>query len=111
LQEKSDSVPGFVECGGAVTDRPSDDQGDDADGRAKRRQGLAYQGAFEAVFAILIAAGLGLWADDYFDTSPRYLLIGTAIGFASFVLRLLRLGRQLQADGDGGGSGPDETSP
>lgn len=95
-----------------MTDRPHGDQ-EDQDGRAKRKQGLAYQGAFEAVFAILIAAGLGLWADDHFGTSPRYLFIGTAIGFASFVLRLLRLGRQLQADGDGkdGGSGPDETSP
>ena len=62
----------------------------------KNRQGAAYQGAFEAVFAILIAAFLGNLADDYFGTAPRYLLVGFAIGFASFVLRLLKLGRTLQ---------------
>jgi len=61
-----------------------------------RRQNLAYQGAFEATVAILICAGIGLWLDGRFDTSPLWLLVGTAIGFASFVLRLLRLGRQLQ---------------
>ncbi|MDH5565625.1 MAG: AtpZ/AtpI family protein [Myxococcales bacterium] len=63
--------------------------------RAARRKALAYQGATEAVFAILIATGLGYWADLHCATAPRYLLIGVAIGFASFVLRLLRLGRQL----------------
>jgi F0F1-type ATP synthase assembly protein I len=61
-----------------------------------RRQGLAYQASFEAVVAILIAAGAGYWADDYFETSPVFLILGTVLGFASFVLRLLRLGRQLQ---------------
>lgn len=62
----------------------------------KSRQGAAYQGAFEAVFAILIAAFIGDLADDHFGTAPRYLLVGFAIGFASFVLRLVRLGRKLQ---------------
>lgn len=66
--------------------------------RTARRQGLAYQGASEAVIAILIGAGIGFWADRYFDTSPRYLLIGMVVGFASFVLRLVRLGRQLYPD-------------
>ena len=79
-----------------MTGQPSDDQKTDRQ-RTTRRQGLAYQGAFEAVFAILIAAGIGLWADGHFDSSPRYLLLGTAIGFCSFVLRLLRLGRRLHA--------------
>jgi F0F1-type ATP synthase assembly protein I len=82
-----------------VTGQPSDDQESEQQ-RAKRRQGLAYQGAFEAVFAVLIAAGIGLWADDHFGTSPRYLLLGTAIGFATFVLRLVRLGRQLNQPDD-----------
>jgi F0F1-type ATP synthase assembly protein I len=80
-----------------VTGQPNDDR-ESEEQREKRRQGLAYQGAFEAVFAVLIAAGIGLWADGHFDTSPRYLLLGTAIGFGSFVLRLLRLGRQLNPD-------------
>jgi len=60
-----------------------------------RRQGAVYQGAFEAVFALLIAAGFGYWLDGYFDTAPVLLLIGTAIGFASLTLRLIRLGRWM----------------
>lgn len=85
---------------GVVTGQPNDAETERQ--RSARRQGLAYQGAFEAVIAILIAAGLGLWADTRFDTSPLYLFIGTAAGFGAFVLRLVRLGRQLQeaADGD-----------
>ena len=62
----------------------------------KNRQGAAYQGAFEAVFAILIAALLGNLADDHFGTAPRYLLVGFVIGFAAFVLRLVRIGRTVQ---------------
>jgi F0F1-type ATP synthase assembly protein I len=72
-----------------------------------RRAGTAYQGAFEAVFAILIGAGFGYWADASFDTSPWGLLVGFALGFSAFVLRLIRLGRQLQrlAGEDGKSSG------
>ena len=76
-----------------MTDRRGEEE------RAKRprsRQGAAYEGAFEAVFSILIAAFLGNLADDHFGTAPRYLLVGFAIGFASFVLRLVKLGRTLQ---------------
>jgi len=62
----------------------------------RSRQAAAYQGSFEAVFAILIAAFVGNLADDHCGTAPRYLLVGFAIGFASFVLRLVRLGRFLQ---------------
>ncbi len=76
--------------------------------RTARRQGIAYQGATEAFVAILICMGLGVWADQRFDTSPTFLLIGTGIGFASFVLRLLRLGRQLERfkEGPDAGAGP-----
>lgn len=62
-----------------------------------RRAGAAYQAAFEAVFAILIGVGLGYWADTGFDTSPWGLIVGFALGFGAFVLRLVRLGRQVQA--------------
>ncbi len=73
-----------------------------------RRQGAVYQGAFEAVFALLIAAGFGYWLDGYFDTAPVLLLIGTAIGFASFTLRLIRLGRWMHdADLDESGEVDD----
>lgn len=71
---------------------------EDPEARRQRsvRQGLAYQGAFEAVVAIPVAMGLGYWADTRFDTSPWLLLAGAVLGFAAFVLRLVRLGRQLQ---------------
>ena len=88
--------------------------GDDAQRRrAARRQGIAYQGAFEAFVAILIAMGIGYWVDQRFGTSPLYLLIGTGVGFASFVLRLVRLGRQIQnlSDASDGGSGPSAKDP
>jgi F0F1-type ATP synthase assembly protein I len=79
-------------------DRP--DEKEQVDRRRQtRRQGQAYQAAFEAVVAILIAAGLGLWVDRRYDTSPWGLLLGTAVGFASFVTRLLRLGRHLHEPG------------
>jgi F0F1-type ATP synthase assembly protein I len=78
-----------------------------------RRAGGAYQGAFEAVFAIVIVAGLGFAADRRFETDPWGVLIGLGLGFAAFVLRLVRLGRAVQeaereragdAGGPGGGS-------
>jgi len=78
--------------------------GSDEKGLNARRQGAAYQGALEAVFAILIAGGIGYWADGHFGTSPWLLLLGFVIGFGSFVLRLFQLGRQLRAGqepGDG----------
>lgn len=82
-----------------MTDRP-----DGEEKRSRDRQVAAYQGAFEAVFAILVAGFIGKLADDHFGTAPRYLLVGFAIGFCSFVLRLLRLGRRLQSSAE-----PDET--
>jgi ATP synthase protein I len=72
-----------------------------------RRAGTAYQGAIESVFAILIGVGLGYGADAVFGTSPWGVLVGLALGFGAFVLRLIRLARQLQGldDGDDAGSG------
>jgi F0F1-type ATP synthase assembly protein I len=69
----------------------------DEEERSSRRKGAAYQGAFEAAMAILIAGFAGKLADDHFGTAPRYLLVGFFIGFCSFVLRLVRLGRYLQS--------------
>jgi F0F1-type ATP synthase assembly protein I len=79
-----------------MTDRRDEEERSQGSKSPKNRQGAAYQGAIEAVFAILIAAFLGVLADDYFGTAPRYLLVGFAVGFAVFVLRLVRLGRTLQ---------------
>lgn len=90
-----------------MTDR-QDDTEEEQRQRAARRQGLAYQGGVEAVAAILIAAGLGYWADEHFGTSPLWLLIGTAIGFGSFTLRLVRLGRRLNEEPPEGAAPTDE---
>jgi F0F1-type ATP synthase assembly protein I len=84
-----------------VTDRQDQKK---SDAGVDRRQGAVYQGAFEAVFALLIAAGFGYWLDGYFDTAPVLLLIGIALGFASFTLRLIRLGRWMK----GGESGESD---
>jgi len=62
-----------------------------------RRQALAYQGAIEAVASIGIGGGLGYFADDHFDTSPILLLIGFAVGFGAFFVRLARLRRTLES--------------
>jgi F0F1-type ATP synthase assembly protein I len=75
------------------TEQPAGDR----ESARTRRQGAAYQGAFEAVTAILIAGLAGYFADEHFGTSPRYLILGFLIGFGSFVLRLVRLGRAMQS--------------
>ena len=54
-------------------------------------KGSAYQGAVEAVFAIVIATLLGYWADEHFNTAPRWLITGAVVGFGAFVLRLVRM--------------------
>lgn len=66
--------------------------------------GDAYQGAFEAVMAVLVGAGAGYWADGHWGTTPYGVLAGVVIGFAAMVLRLLRMGRELQVDGAGDGT-------
>ena len=65
--------------------------------RQARRQALAYQGAFESVFAIGIGAGFGYFADKQFETSPWGVLVGVLLGFGAFILRLVRMARQLDA--------------
>jgi F0F1-type ATP synthase assembly protein I len=75
-------------------------------GEERRRGIAAYQGALEAVLAIVISAGIGYWADQRFDTQPRWLIVGTCIGFAAFVLRLFRM-RTLVEDAPPRKKGPD----
>ncbi len=65
---------------------------------ASRAGGSAYEGAFEAVGALLISMLAGYWFDQRYETEPAGLLVGAAFGFGAFVLRLVRLGRKLQAD-------------
>ena len=74
-----------------------------------RGKGAVYQGAFEAVIALLIAIGFGYWLDGYFDTAPWLLLVGAAIGFASFTVRLIRLGRWMKGENSGDSAETDES--
>jgi len=50
----------------------------------------------EAVLAIVIATGLGYWADARFGTSPRWLIVGAIVGFGAFVLRLARMAKLVE---------------
>ncbi len=76
-----------------------------------RRQGAAYQGALEAVFAILVAVAIGYFVDRRFGTSPGFLFVGVILGFSAFVLRLVRLGRALtppEGEAPDDARGPEE---
>lgn len=68
---------------------------------AVRGWGPAYQGAMEASLAVAISVGIGIWVDSELDTSPYGMLIGLGVGFGSFVLRLVRLLRDLSPPGGG----------
>jgi F0F1-type ATP synthase assembly protein I len=61
-----------------------------------RRGAKAYQAALEAVLSIPIAGGLGWWADRSFGTAPILLLVGLVLGFASFVMRLVRMRKLVE---------------
>jgi F0F1-type ATP synthase assembly protein I len=75
--------------------RRIDSLGKDLRDPAKRQMSLAYQGSVEAVFAVLICAGLGYLADERWGSEPKGLLVGVVIGFSAFVLRLVRLGGEM----------------
>ena len=60
-------------------------------GRYKAGMGAKYQGAMEAVLAIPIGAGFGYLADRQWESAPVGLLIGLGVGFAAFILRLVRM--------------------
>jgi F0F1-type ATP synthase assembly protein I len=83
-----------------------------SEGPTGRQQSKAYEGAFEAVFAVIIGAGLGYWADTQWDSSPWALIIGVVLGFAAMVLRLLKLGDELgmsdKIGSDGYGADSDD---
>jgi F0F1-type ATP synthase assembly protein I len=76
-----------------------------------RKMGGAYQAALEAVFAIPIAVALGYFADKRFGTFPVFLLVGVVMGFAAFVLRLVRLARSIvPPEGEESAKAPERSS-
>jgi|GEM_PF-2921436 len=77
-------------------DRQQDRNGDGPGREPARRNAKAYQFAMEAVFSIPIAGGLGWWADKSFGTGPFGLLVGLALGFAAFAMRLTRMRRLVE---------------
>ena len=89
-----------------VVSQPPDYPGRERFKRAAAAAGSeAYQGAFEAIGSVLIAGAFGYWVDYRWDTTPVGLLVGTAIGFAAMVLRLIRLGKEIHPDPTGAESG------
>lgn len=78
--------------------------------RASARAGSdAYQGAFEAVGAVLVGVGFGFWVDSRWETGPWGVLVGVVLGFAAMVLRLVRLGKELNPDALGANEAGTET--
>lgn len=48
--------------------------------------------------AVLVGCGFGFWVDSRWETGPWGVLVGVVIGFAAMVLRLVRLGKELNPD-------------
>jgi F0F1-type ATP synthase assembly protein I len=80
-------------------------------GRYKTGMGAKYQGAMEAVLAIPIGAGFGHLADRQWESAPVGLLIGLALGFGAFILRLVRMRPSDPEISDSSSSTNDPTQP
>jgi F0F1-type ATP synthase assembly protein I len=72
--------------------------------------GKAYQRAFEAVLSIPIGIGIGYFVDQRLESSPIGLLIGTALGFAAFVRRLVSMRSLVERTPPQDGARDDERS-
>jgi F0F1-type ATP synthase assembly protein I len=77
-------------------------------GSLTKRGMKAYQGALEAVLSIPIGMGLGYLVDHQFGTDPVFLLLGLAVGFASFVIRISRLRALVDEASEDGSEPPSE---
>lgn len=93
--------------------RPPGQKAQQVEGARKtglRKGGGAYEGGLQAALAVVISAGLGIWADSYFDTSPVGLFLGIGIGFGAFILRiwqLLQAQSSTEQDSEEGPQGGD----
>jgi F0F1-type ATP synthase assembly protein I len=72
------------------------------------KMGRAYQAAFEATVAVVVAGALGGFADQKFGTTPMLLIAGVLLGFGAFVLRLVRLMNELAKKPPAPGEDDDE---
>ena len=54
-------------------------------------QARAYGAAIEAVMALVIAVVIGIWVDHRFECEPYGMLSGIVVGFASMILRVMRM--------------------
>ena len=64
--------------------------------KGRDRRAASFEGAFEASFSVLVAGGMGYGIDQYFGTEPIGVLGGVVLGFAAMVVRLVRLGTELE---------------
>jgi F0F1-type ATP synthase assembly protein I len=71
------------------------------------RAGKAYQRALEAVLAIPIGMGIGYYVGGWLGSAPIGLGVGTVLGFAAFVRRLVSM-RSLVEDASPDGDASDD---
>jgi F0F1-type ATP synthase assembly protein I len=66
-----------------------------SDRKGRMKMGRAYQAAFEATIAVVVAGAAGGYADQKLGTGPWLLIAGVLLGFGTFVLRLVKLLNEL----------------
>ena len=82
--------------------------------------GRAFEGAFEASIAVVVALALGYYCDRWLGTEPVFLFVGLVVGAVAGFRRLLRIQwpapqtggeheRDARADDDADGS--DDPAP
>lgn len=77
---------------------------------AQQGMASAYQGAVESVLAVVISGLAGYWVDRRFGTEPTGFLVGMAIGFAAFGLRMWRMRNLMGTTGGPGANHPNDGS-
>ena len=102
--------------GPSESQRGPEKDGPRVPGSQTAQQGMAsaYQGAVEAVLAVVISGLAGTWVDRRFGTEPTGFLVGMAIGFAAFGLRMWRMRNLMGTTGTettGTKDGPDANGP
>lgn len=71
--------------------------------------GLAFRLATELVAGVVIGGGIGWFLDNWLGTTPAFLLVFLALGFAAGIMNVVRTAQQMQQS-VGGGDGQDGSS-